>query len=249
MYRPLSADTRAIILFLHGGGWARGTISTGDWPCRAFAAESGLTVVSLDYARAPENSFPAAIDDIRAAMEWCAADSDLGADGRRIILTGTSAGANLSIAAALARRERDERAPIGLGLLYGCYGDNLETDSYRAYGSGQYGLSYARMKQYFEWYVPAGVNPQHPWISPLLADLSGLPPAFIGIAEFDVLRDDSFNLAGRLAAAGVQTTARYYEGLAHGYAMYARAVPAAQRALSDTTAFFRTVAAATWRNS
>jgi acetyl esterase len=118
LYQPRDPDPSAAVLFLHGGGWARGSIATGEWACRAFAAESRLPVLSLEYSLAPERPFPAAIDDIRAAMDWCAGHGeDLGADGRRLILTGTSAGANLSIAAALARRDAGEFAPIGLGLL------------------------------------------------------------------------------------------------------------------------------------
>lgn len=84
--------------------------------------------------------------------------------------------------------------------------------------------------------------PREPLISPIHADLSGLPPTFVGIAEFDVLRDDSFLFAGKLAATSTPVTVRHYEGLAHGYAMFARGVPAARRALSDTAAFFREVA-------
>lgn len=97
------------------------------------------------------------------------------------------------------------------------------------------------MKQYFEWYVPDGVSSRHPLIAPVNADLAGLPPAFLGIAEFDVLRDDGFLLAGRLAA-GSAATVRHYADLAHGYAMYGRAVPASRVALSETAAFFRAVA-------
>ncbi|PSH60878.1 alpha/beta hydrolase [Phyllobacterium sophorae] len=242
IYRPLTVDPAAVILFLHGGGWARGTISTGDWACHTFAAETNLTVISLAYSLAPEAPFPAAINDIRAAMDWCAENgSALGFDGRRIFLTGTSAGGNLSLTAALARRQHGEFMPIGLGLLFGIFGDNLDTDSYRQYGPGQYGLSHSRMEQYFKWYVPTGTVSRDPLISPLYADLSGLPATFIGIAEFDVLRDDSFLLAGKMAATSTPLTVRYYEGLAHGYAMYARAVPAAQRALSETAVFFRDV--------
>jgi acetyl esterase len=243
LYRPGEGDPSAIVIFLHGGGWARGSIATGEWACRAFAAESRLSVLSLDYSLAPEHPFPAAIDDIRATMDWCAGHGDeLAGNGERVILTGTSAGANLSIAAALARRDAGEVTPIGLGLLFGPYGDNLETDSYRAYGAGQYGLSQARMKQYFDWYVPAGVDPQHPLISPVHADLAGLPETLVAVAEFDVLRDDSFLLAGRLLAARVSVSVRHYRDLAHGYALYARGVPAARGALSDMTAFFRDVA-------
>lgn len=242
IYQPHDVKSDAVILFLHGGGWARGTISTGDWACRTFAAETNLTVVSLGYSLAPEAPFPAAINDIRAAMDWCAAHGDdLGFNGHRVFLTGTSAGGNLSLTAALARRQNGEFMPIGLGLLFGVFADNLDTDSYKTYGPGQYGLSYARMKQYFEWYVPEGKTSREPLISPLYADLSGLPPAFIGIAEFDVLRDDSFLLAGRLAATSTPLTVRHYQGLAHGYAMYARAVPAARKALSETAEFFRDV--------
>lgn len=243
LYRPSGDALQPVVLFLHGGGWARGTIATGEWACRALAAESGLTVVSLAYSLAPEQPFPAALNDIRAAMDWCADQgNELGFDGRRVFLTGTSAGANLSLATALARRDEGETLPIGLGLFFGPFGDNLETDSYKEYGPGQYGLSYARMKQYFEWYVPEGTKSNDPLISPINANLEGLPPVFVGVAEFDVLRDDSFILAGRLLAASVPTVVKHYRDLTHGYAMFARTVPSARKALSDTATFFRETA-------
>jgi acetyl esterase len=98
------------------------------------------------------------------------------------------------------------------------------------------------MRQYFEWYVPPGVDPRHPLISPVHADLAGLPETLVAVAEFDVLRDDSFLLAGRLLAARVPVAVRHYRDLAHGYGLYARDVPAARGALSDAAAFFRAVA-------
>jgi len=245
-YHPDAARHKPVILFLHGGGWARGTIATGEWACRALAAETGFAVVSLAYSLAPDRPFPAALNDISAAMDWCFANvEEVPFDGRHIFLTGTSAGANLSLAVALARRDEGKPLPIGLGLLYGPFDDNLETGSYKKYGPGQYGLSRARMAQYFDWYVPDGTQSSHPLISPINADLTGLPPVFLGIAEFDVLRDDSFQLAGRLVAANVPTEAKHYVDLAHGYAMYARMVPSARSALSDTAHFFRETARST----
>lgn len=73
LYRPHRAESGAVILFLHGGGWARGTIATGEWPCRALAAESRLAVLSLAYSLAPEHPFPAGLDDVVAAIDWLAA--------------------------------------------------------------------------------------------------------------------------------------------------------------------------------
>lgn len=243
LYRPDAGATTPVILFLHGGGWARGTIPTGEWACRALAAETGLTVLSLGYSLAPEHPFPAAIEDIRAAMDWCAAHGARhGIDGSRIFLAGTSAGGNLSLVAALARRDAGEAMPAGLGLFYGVFGDDLSTDSYAAYGPGQYGLSLARVKQYFEWYVPAGHSSRNPLISPLNADLTDMPPTWLGIAEFDVLRDDSFELARRLEAAHIPVEVRHFEDMAHGFAMYARTVPKARLALSDAAKFFREIA-------
>lgn len=243
IYFPHDRKADAGILFLHGGGFARGNITQGDWACHTFAAETSLTVISLDYSLAPEAPFPAAVNDIRTAMDWCAGHGDaLGFDGERLFLTGTSAGGNLSVTTALSRRDNNEFLPIGLASLYGGFGGNPDTESYKAYGAGQFGLSRARMEQYWDWYLPEGKTLDDPEVWPLYADLSGLPPTFIGIAEFDVLRDDSFLLAGRMAATSTPLTARYYAGLAHGYAYYARKVPSARRALSDTAAFFRHIA-------
>lgn len=243
LYRPDDAPADTLVLFLHGGGWARGSVATGDWGCRALAAGTGFAVLSLAYRLAPEHPFPAAILDIRAAAAWCRTEgAGHGIGAERLFLTGTSAGGNLSLTAALAMRDAGEPLPSGLGLFYGVFGDDLATPSYQTYGPGQYGLSYVRMKQYFEWYVPAGGRTDDPLVSPMHADLAGLPPVWLGIPELDVLRDDAIGLEPKLRAAGVRVTTDYYPDLTHGFAAYARLVPKARAALSDAAHFFRGIA-------
>ena len=243
LFRVETETVKPAVIFLHGGGWARGSIDNTEWTCRALAAGSGLPILSLSYRLAPENPFPAAIDDISAAMDWCAKDSKkYGLDGQHIILAGASGGANLALTTALFRRDTNKSLPIGLCLLYGMFGDKFDTESYKLYGNGQYAHTTERIQQYHEWYIPKGERSDNPLINPIHADMTGMPPAWIANAEFDVLRDDSFMIADLFKAANVPVTLKYYETLSHSFASLARMIPLAQESLSDAAQFLRTCA-------
>ena len=158
---------------------------------------------------------------------------ELGVDGRRIVVAGDSAGANLALASLLALRDASDPPLRGAALLYGCYCSRLDTPSHALFGDGSYRLSTAEMGWFWGNYLgttPAG----HPLAEPLHADLAGLPPVFLMLAAVDPLADDKRLLARRLADAGVQHELRDYPGTVHGFLqMTARSV-AARRALADT---------------
>jgi len=237
---PNNAESGPVAIFLHGGGWARGSTANGEWACQAVAHEAGLRVLSLNYSLAPENPFPTALDEIQDVMDWCRGPGEaLGIDGSRIVLFGASAGGNLSLASALICRDTGKPMPKALGLIYGVFGNDFETESYKEFGPGQFGLSLARMKEYFEWYVPTGVDINHPYITPMKADLKGMPPSWIGFGALDVLRDDSIGINERLRGAGIETRFRNYDDLPHGFATYPRTVARSREALSDLAGFLR----------
>ena len=168
-----------LVAYLHGGGWAIGTLDAFDPLCRALANASGALIAAIDYRLAPEHPFPAAPDDVRAAVRWLAAHAaELGADPARLGIAGDSAGGNL--AAVTARRLRDEGDPPlrFQALIYPVCDSALNTPSYRENGSG-FGLTAESMKRYWELYLD-GADGRHPDASPLRADdLAGLPPAFV----------------------------------------------------------------------
>ncbi len=226
-----------VLLYIHGGGWAQGSVLQNEPAIRALASASGWSVAALSYRLAPEDPYPAGLEDCVAAVAWLrATGAELGLDPTRIALGGASAGANLALATALALRDRAEAAATLL-LFYGIYGHDLDTPSYREFADGSFGLSRASMAQYFDWYDPTGRRRSDPLISPLLADLRGLPRSFLVAAELDVLRDDTLQLHERLQEAGVPSRLRQEPGLVHGFINRARLVPAAGETLAATSAF------------
>jgi acetyl esterase len=214
IYRPGGAP-KGIVIFLHGGGWVLGAIEDFDTYARSLAELSGCAVVLPDYRLAPEAPFPAGLEDCEDVLRWVAAHrGTLAGPASPLVIAGDSAGGNL--ATVVARRMRDE-APLALQVLYypvtGC---DFTTRSYRRHGEGL-PLKRRDMEWFFGLYAPA-----ESWasedISPIASrDLSGLPPAIIVTAEYDVLADEGAAYADRLRAAGTPVTARVAQGLTHGF--------------------------------
>ena len=234
LYKPNVPAPAPIVVLVHGGGWAKGCIEACDWASRQIAATSGLNVIATSYRLAPEHPYPAARDDIDAVLDWCMGPSArAGLDHRRVLVTGASAGAHLALHACLARRDRGAELPLGLALFYGTFGTDLETESYRAFADGRFGLPRARMASFLDLY---GAGDE---ADLLHADLSGLPPAWLAAAGRDVLRDDTLGLHEALRSAGVEARLRVDDGLAHGYIANARMVPLARAAIDEAAAFLR----------
>ena len=233
VYRP--ADARGAILWIHGGGWILGTLDAYDPLCRALANRTGAAVVSVDYRLAPEHPLPAPMEDCEAALRWMATEL-----AGPYVVAGDSAGGNL--AAVLARRARDGgEIPLAFQLLvYPITDAAMATDSYRRFGADQtYGLSKLAMAACWESYAPGRIG-QSPDASPLRApDLSGLPPAFVLLAECDPLTDEGLDYAERLRAAGVDARTSVYSGMAHGFVRWRGAVDAAHGALDEAAAAVR----------
>lgn len=206
------------LVFFHGGGWVVGSLHSHDQLCRAITRASGVAVVSVDYRLAPEDPFPAAVDDAEAATSWVAKHGqELGVDTRRLAVGGDSAGGNL--AAVVARRRRD-RGELGLALqvlIYPVTDFDRNTASYLENADG-YMLTRDLMAWYWDKYVPDPARRLDPDAAPLRAeDLSGLPPALVVTAEYDPLRDEAEHYARRLTEAGVAVQLSRYPGMIHGF--------------------------------
>ncbi|MEM7567953.1 MAG: alpha/beta hydrolase [Pseudomonadota bacterium] len=237
LYKPNVPGPAPIVLFLHGGGWVKGSVAACEWACRQIAARSGLNVLATSYRLAPEHPFPAARDDVDAVLDWCMGPSArAGLDHRRVLVAGASAGANLAVSACLARRDREAALPLGMALFYGVFGIDPETESHRAFGDGRFGLPHALMETFIEMYAPGGRHTD-PGIDVVHADLAGLPPAWLSAAGKDVLRDDAHLMAKALETAGVAARLRVDESLAHGYTNRARMVPLARAAIDEAADF------------
>lgn len=236
LYRPLHPASEAlpVLLWMHGGGWTLGDIAGYDALCRQLANAAGCAVLSLDYRLAPENPFPAAVEDAWLALRWLAREArQLGLDDTRIAVGGDSAGGNLT--AVICHIARDAGAPaVRLQLMvYPSTDLTSEHGSHAEYGEG-YFLDEASIAWFLRNYLPAEADRLDWRASPLLAPrFDGLPPACIITAECDPTIDDARAYADRLLAAGVPVHYREYAGTIHGFFTMTKLLPAAGEAIAE----------------
>lgn len=213
IYRPHQAH--GAIVWMHGGGFVMGDLET-EHPWAVLIAEgSGATVVSVGYRRAPEERFPAALDDAYAAFTWTVENAiELGIDPHRIAVGGHAAGAGL--AAAVALRARDQHGPTACFQLLSQpeLDDRQQTWSARNFTDTPF---MTRQKVAASWQHYLGSAPASPYAAPARArDLANLPSAYIASAEFDPNRDEAIEYAQRLLQAGVSVELHQWSGTFHG---------------------------------
>ena len=217
-FRPQGATTPLpALIYMHGGAWMQGSPET-HWDITAgIAAATGRAVFSVDYAKAPEQPFPAAVHDAQAVVQWLFGQAAaLGVDAQRIAIGGDSAGANLAAAMCLAYRGTPQRLQ-GQLLVYPACDFDMDRPSYRENPDGPI-VSVASMPAVNAMYCPNPADLRHPLAAPLHAvSHAGLPPAYIAVAEHDPLRDSGTAYADALRAAGVPVQVDAGPGLIHGY--------------------------------
>ena len=220
IYRPTAAAEapRPCILEIHGGGFMTGSIEMMDGWCQSVAAQLDVTVVSVEYRLAPEDPYPAGLEDCYAALRWTAENADaLGIDATRVAIAGQSAGGGLAAATALLARDRGGPALCFQLLEIPELDDRLDTPSMQAF---QDTPLWNRPNAVWSWRHYLG--PDHsgvvsPYAAPARAeDLTGLPPAYVSTMEFDPLRDEGIQYALRLMQAGVSVELHSYPGTFHG---------------------------------
>jgi acetyl esterase len=239
VYAPVAAGGSAhpALVYFHGGGFVVGDLDTHDGLCRLFAHEGGFVVVAVDYRRAPENKWPAPMEDAFAATRWIFENaSSLGIDAGRIAIGGDSAGGLL--AASVTQGIKDLGGfKIAFQLLLFPVTD-FAADS----GSmDRYAVGYFLEKQTIEWchsqVLPPGIDRKSPKISPLYGkDFSGLPPAYIMLGGYDPLRDQGLAYADKLKAAGVKVTVADYGEMVHCFIYLQSVLPQAHAAVADAAA-------------
>ncbi|HUY04471.1 MAG TPA: alpha/beta hydrolase [Rhodocyclaceae bacterium] len=216
IYRP-SELSCGIVLYLHGGGFALGDLDGYQGVCSHLCAQSGCTVVAVNYRLAPEAPFPAAVDDSYAALEWVASmATELG--GGKLAVVGDSAGGNLSAVMTLLARERGGPKIDFQALIYPVLAAAPgEYPSYDQFGAG-YVLTRRSAEAFNAQYFPgSGVAPDYRGAPLLATHCADLPPALIQVAGYDPLHDEGVAYAERLMEAGVPVSLVDYPGLSHGY--------------------------------
>ncbi|BBZ44669.1 alpha/beta hydrolase [Mycobacterium parmense] len=236
IYWPAGAATPApVVVFYHGGGFCLGDLDTHDPVARAHAAGAEAIVVSVDYRLAPEHPFPAGVNDCWAVLQWVAENAaELGGDPARIAVAGDSAGGNLAAVMAHLARQHGGPALAFQLLWYPTVTADLSLPSYTENAAAPV-LDRDAIDAFLSWYLPeldiSDPTALPPTVAPANADdLSGLPPAYIGTAEHDPLRDDGARYAKLLTAAGVQVELSNEPTLVHGYVSFAMVIPAAAEA-------------------
>ena len=208
--RPDSDADRAI-LYLHGGGYALGSIATHRFVMQAIGQAAGARVLGIDYRLAPENPFPAAVEDAVAAWGWIVAR---GLDAGRCAIAGDSAGGGLALATLVALRDRGVPLP-GAAALLSPWTDLAGTGaSVQGKAAQDPMVTQVMLERMAAAYV-AGGDLRDPLASPLYADLSGLPPILIQVGSAEILLDDSTRLAERARAAGVEAELEVWEDMVH----------------------------------
>jgi acetyl esterase len=243
IYTPEGRGPFPLVVFFHGGGWVLGDLDTHDPFCRALCAGADCVVVSVGYRLAPEHCFPAAVDDALAATRWVAEHAaEVDGDPARIAVAGDSAGGNLSAVTAL--RLRNEGGPVLRGqlLIYPALGYHTPpTPSYIENAEG-YGLTREAACWFWDQYLGDESQAANPYAAPLLTpDLSGLPPALVITAEYDVLRDEGERYIERLRASGGEARAARYDGVHHRFAEMIGILDQADQAREEMCAWLRDV--------
>ncbi|MBU6121310.1 alpha/beta hydrolase [Hymenobacter siberiensis] len=232
--RPRAAHATRVLLYLHGGGYVLGSLNTHRSLVGSLAQRTGLNVLTINYRKAPDHPFPAALDDARRAYRWLLRH---GHQPHNIVVGGDSAGGGLALALLLALRDAGEALPAaGIGLSP--WTDlNLPITALRRVAREE-GLLLEALQMRTWGPLYAHKTPlTHPLLSPAQADLHGLPPLLIQISTAEVLYHDVVKFTRKAQAAGVLVTLQPFEGLVHWWHLFWRVVPEARQALDQVAAF------------
>jgi monoterpene epsilon-lactone hydrolase len=231
---PGSPEDRAL-MYIHGGAWFMGSTKTHRGFVSKLAYASGIRALSINYRLAPENSFPAGLNDCVTAYEWLL---QYGIPPKKIVIAGDSAGGNLTLALLIALRDAGKPLPAGaiaispatdLAATGESYKTRIHLDPFFS-NMGAFSILDDYIKNH---------DPRHPLLSPLYADLSGLPPLLIHVGDHEILLDDAVRFGDKAVAAGVEAQTVVWPEMFHVFQMFAPFLPEARRANTEIAAFIK----------
>lgn len=230
---PADGPQDKAILYFHGGGFRIGSVSSHRDLIAQIACAGGCRVLAINYRLAPEHRFPAALDDALAAYDWMRGQ---GLKPDNIAFVGDSAGGNLALAAMLAVRDRGCPLPVSAALMSPWTDLAAAGASYVTRADADPIHQRPMILALARSYLGEHDNPCHPLVSPLYADLRGLPPLLIQVGDRETVRDDSVILAERARAAGVDVDLQVWDGMIHVFQMFAE-IPEAHQAITLIAGF------------
>jgi len=231
----VGATRHGVILYLHGGGWLFGGLNSHRALTSRISSASGKPVLALDYRMVPKVEFDQEIEDCVEGYRWLL---DRGIRPEHIVIMGDSAGGYLTVATALRARSYGLPMPAGLVGISGVY--DMDTAEKAAHANAK--IDPTGSLAALEWMletVLGGLDPADPKVSPVRADLAGLPPTLLTVSSSEIIYCDSENLARALVAAGVPCTLQAWDGQAHVFQALAPLIPEARWAIADIGGFVR----------
>lgn len=224
-----------VLLYLHGGGYMLGSINTHRSMATRLCRFAGIRGLIIDYRLAPENPFPAAIDDAEKAYDFLI---HKGVAADKILLAGDSAGGGLSLALLQRLRDNDKALPKAVALMSPWTDLTLSGKAVVERAERDPMIDATRMPEAVEYYC-ANHDKTNPLISPVFADLTGFPPLFVQVGTEEVLFDDSTRLVENAKKANVEAELQVWEGMPHVHQIAHAIVPESKAALRDMAGFFR----------
>ena len=229
------SPSRGVILHLHGGGFALGSATGSVGLASSLARKAGLSAVSVDYRLAPENPYPAAVNDVVDAYRALVARQ--GGAGQ-IVVSGESAGGNLAVELLIALKQADLEMPAAAVVFSPMTDLTVTGDSYRTKAQSDPNITANAIRTRAQDYLAGtGIDPADPLVSPIFADLTGLPPLLIQAGSHEVLLDDATRLATRAAADDVAVTLDITPGVPHVFQAFAAVLDEGDAALDRAAAF------------
>ena len=246
IYTPEAGKDLPVLVYFHGGSLTAGDLDTHDTPLRALSNKSEFIIVSVAYRLAPENQYPAAIDDCFAALQWTSENArEINANKNLLAVGGDSAGGLLAAIVAQMWRDRKFSPPLIYQLLIYPNTDltlNADYPSWRE--NDNLILNRDELFRGFDAYLPAGVDRRNSYVSPIYAEsFQNLPPAFVVTGEADPQRDEGEAYARKLESAGVEVRQTRYPGMIHGFFQMAGAIDAGKQLIEEAAANLRSAAA------
>jgi len=241
IYTPENGEIFPIIIYSHGGSWIAGNLDTHDRVCRKLSQNTNAIVISVDYRLAPENPFPAGLNDVYNILQWTYKNAEsINGDEKHIALVGDSAGGNLSAAVSLMARDKNGPQIACQVLIYpstNIYELNTQSWSYFA---NDFNISKEDMEKYISFYVPRKEDRKNPYASPLLSnDFNNLPGTLVITAEIDPLRDEGEAYGNKLKENEIQVDVIRVNGVTHGFITMDKITDKADEALNQISLYLQ----------